>query len=94
MHNARTFVFSTAPLPAILHAAVQAAIDLVKIMQPDRERLWQTADTIRRAAGSQPIPQTYRTSCRSSAKAKRLRWRYRRNLPPRVFMRARSGRPP
>jgi 8-amino-7-oxononanoate synthase len=50
MHNARTFVFSTAPLPAILHA-VQAAIELVKIMQPDRERLWQTADTIRRAAG-------------------------------------------
>lgn len=48
LHNARTFVFSTAPMPAILHAAA-VAIELVKGMQGERERLQQVSATIRNA---------------------------------------------
>ena len=48
LHNARTFVFSTAPMPAILHAAAEA-IELVKSMQAERERLQQVSATIRNA---------------------------------------------
>ncbi len=49
LHNARTFVFSTAPLPAIMHAAEQA-IGLVQRMDAERESIRTAAQKIRSAA--------------------------------------------
>jgi 8-amino-7-oxononanoate synthase len=42
LHKARPFVFSTAPLPAIAHAAI-VAIDLVKTMREERRAIFANA---------------------------------------------------
>lgn len=46
MHAARTFVFSTAPLPAIAHAGL-AAIDVARQMEPERSGLLANAQSLR-----------------------------------------------
>ena len=48
LHNARTFVFSTAPMPAIFYAAAEA-IELVQCLAAEREKLQQTSELIRSA---------------------------------------------
>lgn len=48
VHMARTFVFSTAPLPAIAHAAI-TAIELVQGMDAERAQIQQTSAYIRSA---------------------------------------------
>jgi 8-amino-7-oxononanoate synthase len=53
MHSARTFVFSTAPLPAVAHAGLRA-IDLVKGMDTERQHVETLAQNLRagvKAAG-------------------------------------------
>jgi len=49
LHKTRTFVFSTAPLPAIAHAAL-TAIDLVKTMDGERTTIAKTSERLRQAA--------------------------------------------
>ncbi len=48
LHNARTFVFSTAPMPAILYAAAEV-IKLIQSMGAEREKLRRTSALIRTA---------------------------------------------
>ncbi len=53
MHSARTFVFSTAPLPAIAHAGL-TALDLVQNMASERSHISALAESLRtgvKAAG-------------------------------------------
>jgi 8-amino-7-oxononanoate synthase len=45
LHNARTFVFSTAPLPAIAHAGL-VAIDLVKTLRGERSAIFANAQLL------------------------------------------------
>ncbi|MBV6494232.1 MAG: 8-amino-7-oxononanoate synthase [Turneriella sp.] len=47
LHKARTFVFSTAPLPAIAHAAL-FAVDLVKSMDVERKGIQNIAAYLRK----------------------------------------------
>lgn len=49
LHKTRTFVFSTAPLPAIAHAAL-TAIDLAQAMQTERRAIAENAERLRQAA--------------------------------------------
>jgi 8-amino-7-oxononanoate synthase len=46
LHTARTFVFSTAPLPAIAHAGL-VAIDLVKTLREERRTIYTNAQLLR-----------------------------------------------
>lgn len=46
LHTARTFVFSTAPLPAIAHAAL-TAIALARTMEKERHRIAANAERLR-----------------------------------------------
>jgi len=46
LHRARTFVFSTAPLPMIAHAAL-SAIDLVRAMNAERRQIHMFSETLR-----------------------------------------------
>lgn len=48
LHAARTFVFSTAPLPAIAHAAL-TAIEVARAMDKERATLLQHAEFLREA---------------------------------------------
>lgn len=80
LHNARTFVFSTAPLPAILHAA-ELAIELAQSMDAEREAIRMAAQKIRKAANmpddlavaSHIIPLSCTDEAAALALAERLR---------------------
>lgn len=51
LHNARTFVFSTAPLPAVAYAAL-TAIELAQRMQQERAHIAALAMALRKAVAS------------------------------------------
>lgn len=51
LHQARTFVFSTAPLPAIVHAAL-TAVDLVREMQNERALIERYSQMLREKIAS------------------------------------------
>lgn len=51
LHNARTFVFSTAPMPMLAHAAL-VAIDLVRAMESERSRLAAIAADLRKGVAA------------------------------------------
>lgn len=81
IHNARTFVFSTAPLPAIASAAV-AAIRLARTLAGERQRIAEVATFLRAelkrlgystlASSSQIIPLLCASERDALEKARRL----------------------
>ncbi|MCS6971867.1 MAG: aminotransferase class I/II-fold pyridoxal phosphate-dependent enzyme, partial [Leptospiraceae bacterium] len=77
LHRARTFVFSTAPLPAVAYAAI-AAIELARTMEKERNHIAAMAEKLRstlRAAGwecGNSTTQIVPLMCRSEEEALRL----------------------
>jgi 8-amino-7-oxononanoate synthase len=92
LHNARTFIFSTAPLPAIVHAA-ELAIKLAQSMDSEREAIRMAAQKIRKAANMPDDPAVAShiipLSCTDEAEALMLAERLRH-----AGFHARAIRPP